>query len=538
MVWGGPLGERGRPTLFGGTFWRSFWGLETGRAAAGAASRDSAGLAKMAAQRTRFGTRVNALTSQTLPARGFPGEVPGQARAIVPEMLADLVKLADATTVLAAALLASLLAASGITSPIAPLDRYAFVTILAAMLLVAIAGRGGGYALARLAEWRGQVVQASLAWGGTLALLLGLGFLIKDTSVFSRAWMLVWTASCLGLLLAQRSFVAWRIAGWTRAGRFRRTVAIVGPRAEALAAALGENGSLAIVGLFDDGGPRPGLSGTPANLLALARGMRLDEIILAVPLDQGALLARLVARLRELPVDLRLALPSLDPSLAGGPADGAHGGIPMLDLVERPLKRWSAAVKRTEDCVLGAVLLVLAAPVMAVVALAVLVTSGRPVLFVQDRFGFNNRRIRVLKFRTMRAGTDPSGARPTAARDPRVTRFGRLLRSWSLDELPQLVNVLRGDMSLVGPRPHAVAMEVGGSRYEEAVGGYFRRHRVRPGMTGLAQVRGLRGELAGAADAERRLRADLDYIEQWSLGLDLGILLRTVGLVLSRRNAG
>ncbi len=471
--------------------------------------------------------------------------MPGQTHAIVPEMLTDLVKLADAVTVLVAALLAAGLAASGITSPIAPLDRYTLVTILAATLLVAIAGRSGLYRLARLAEWRGQVVQTSLAWGGTLALLLGLGFLIKDTSDFSRAWMLVWTTSCLGLLLAGRGFVAWRIAGWKRDGRFRRTVAIVGPRAEALAAALGGDGRLAIVGLFDDGlgdggdggVARSGLSGTPANLLALARGMRLDEIIFAVPLDQGAVLARLVARLRELPVDLRLALPSLDPSLAGGLAGSAHGGIPMLDLVERPLKRWSAAVKRAEDFVLGGMLLVLAAPVMAVVALAVLVTSGRPVLFVQDRFGFNNRRIRVLKFRTMRAGTDPSGARPTTAQDQRVTPLGRFLRSWSLDELPQLVNVLRGDMSLVGPRPHAVAMEVGGSRYEEAVGGYFRRHRVRPGMTGLAQVRGLRGELAGTADAEQRLRADLEYIERWSLGLDLWILLRTSAIVLSRRGA-
>ncbi len=481
---------------------------------------------------------MNALTSQP-PAPQAPSATEPAGPLVVPEIVTGLATLADAALIVAAALFAWLLSLTGITTAIAAEDRYALVTILAAILFVSIVRRGRGYTLPSLADRRAGMLLAALAWGGTLALLLMLGFVVKRSGEYSRAWMLVWTVASLASLLGMRALIAWRIGAWTRAGRFRRTVAVVGPHAEALAGRLATDASVAILGVFDEGPPRPGIAGQPASLLTVARTTRLDEIILAAPLEDEATLARLVELLHELPADLRLAAPSLAAASLGQAPPGTFtlGGIPMLVLVECPLRRWSAAVKRAEDCVLGAVLLVIAAPVMLLTALAVLATSGRPVLFRQDRFGFNNKRIGVLKFRTMHADTDPTGARATTEGDKRVTRLGRFLRAWSLDELPQLINVMRGDMSLVGPRPHAVAMEVGGSPYEAAVAGYFRRHRVRPGMTGLAQVRGLRGELTGTEDAERRLRADLDYIERWSLGLDLVILLRTAGIVLSRRNA-
>lgn len=461
------------------------------------------------------------------------GSRPSHARMVVPTLFTDFVKLSDAALVIGGALFASLLAASGITAPIGPRDRYTLVTILAATLFVAIAGRCGGYGPSRLADRWAQFRIVGVAGSATLALLLGLGFLIKITSDFSRAWTLVWAASSLVSLLVLRAGVAWRIGAWSRAGRLRRRVAVIGPRAAALATTLRTDSSLSIAGVADG---NAGDAEAIAEVLMLARSVPLDEIILAVSPDDGAALSHLVAQLREVPVDLRLALPGLASVLA---SDGKRGAapVPMLSLVAPPLRRGEAATKRAEDMALGAALLAAAVPVMAVVALAVLVCDGRPVLFAQDRFGFNNKRIRVLKFRTMRADADPSGARPTAPGDARVTGLGRFLRAWSLDELPQLLNVLRGDMSLVGPRPHAVAMQVGESRYEDAVGGYFRRHRVRPGMTGLAQVMGLRGELRGSADAERRLQADLDYIEHWSLGLDLRILLRTAHVVLTRRNA-
>jgi lipopolysaccharide/colanic/teichoic acid biosynthesis glycosyltransferase len=161
-----------------------------------------------------------------------------------------------------------------------------------------------------------------------------------------------------------------------------------------------------------------------------------------------------------------------------------------------------------------------------------------PILFVQDRFGFNNRPVRVLKFRTMHVeNSDPSGAARTVRDDPRVTRVGRILRRLSLDELPQLVNVLRGDMSLVGPRAHPLAMKAGNRFYHDAVADYVRRHRVKPGLTGWAQVNGLRGEIDSLEKAQQRVVYDLDYIESWSLWLDLKILLMSFRILVSQENA-
>jgi lipopolysaccharide/colanic/teichoic acid biosynthesis glycosyltransferase len=184
------------------------------------------------------------------------------------------------------------------------------------------------------------------------------------------------------------------------------------------------------------------------------------------------------------------------------------------------------------------VLLALFGPLMIIIALLTKTSSPGPILFVQERLGFNNETIRVLKFRTMRHDRgDPSGVQRTVRNDPRVTRLGRILRCLSLDELPQLINVVRGDMSLVGPRPHPVQMKVGGQLYADAVEQYLHRHRVKPGITGWAQVNGLRGEVDTLEKGRARVAHDLYYIEHWSLRLDLRILLRTVGSVLAGKGA-
>jgi lipopolysaccharide/colanic/teichoic acid biosynthesis glycosyltransferase len=166
---------------------------------------------------------------------------------------------------------------------------------------------------------------------------------------------------------------------------------------------------------------------------------------------------------------------------------------------------------------------------MGLIAILIKLGSRGPIFFVQRRFGFNNEVIRVFKFRTMHPGrADPSGALRTIRDDPRVTRLGRILRRLSLDELPQLINVVRGDMSLVGPRPHAIAMKTGDRLYCEAVEQYTHRHRVKPGLTGWAQINGLRGEVDTLEKARARVAHDLYYIEHWSPSLDLKILLKTV----------
>jgi len=198
----------------------------------------------------------------------------------------------------------------------------------------------------------------------------------------------------------------------------------------------------------------------------------------------------------------------------------------------------AAIIKQFVDVILSSFLLVIFAPAMAVIALIIKLDSPGPVFFVQDRFGFNNDAIRVLKFRTMYYDKgDPAGGKRTVRNDPRVTRSGRFLRAFSLDELPQLINVLRGEMSLVGPRPHAIAMKAGDRLYHEAVDTYAQRHRVKPGITGWAQVNGMRGEIDTLEKARRRVTYDLEYVEHWSLGLDLKILMMSIGAVFKWRNA-
>jgi exopolysaccharide biosynthesis polyprenyl glycosylphosphotransferase len=185
-------------------------------------------------------------------------------------------------------------------------------------------------------------------------------------------------------------------------------------------------------------------------------------------------------------------------------------------------------IKRIIDIVGAACALVLFAPLLISIAVAIKATSSGPVLFRQYRYGYRNKRFRIYKFRTMYTHlSDSRGTRQTARHDPRVTPVGRLLRKTSLDELPQLLNVLKGDMSLVGPRPHVPGMFAGGVLYEELVPYYFQRHAVRPGITGLAQVGGYRGETVQASDAIARIDYDLEYIESWSLWKDIKIIAKT-----------
>jgi Undecaprenyl-phosphate glucose phosphotransferase len=277
--------------------------------------------------------------------------------------------------------------------------------------------------------------------------------------------------------------------------------------------------------------------GTLRDLIAFAQTDRLDEIIIALPLRAAERIGEIVDAIRLLPVDIRLGLDAVAGSfpITG---IGTTASVPVVKVQERPLKHWNGVIKALEDRLLGSVALIIFSPLMLIIAAVIRLDSRGPILFVQDRFGFNNRPVRVLKFRTMHVDKgDPSGARRTVRNDPRITRIGRLLRASSLDELPQLINVLRGELSLVGPRAHAVAMRAGDRLYHEAVGEYLQRHKVRPGMTGWAQVNGLRGEIAGMESARKRVAYDLHYIEHWSFWLDLKIILMTVRALCSRQNA-
>jgi putative colanic acid biosynthesis UDP-glucose lipid carrier transferase len=209
-------------------------------------------------------------------------------------------------------------------------------------------------------------------------------------------------------------------------------------------------------------------------------------------------------------------------------------GLPVVAICETPFCGLNGVIKRISDIVLASLALVLLAPFMAGIAWAIRRSSPGPILFRQRRYGLEGEEFEVYKFRTMLVCEDGAQIRQAQENDPRVTRVGRFLRRTSLDELPQLFNVLNGTMSLVGPRPHAVAHN---EHYRRLVSGYMLRHKVRPGITGWAQVNGLRGETANVDRMSQRVQFDLDYLRHWSLGLDLMILLRTAMIVVRDRNA-
>ena len=273
------------------------------------------------------------------------------------------------------------------------------------------------------------------------------------------------------------------------------------------------------------------------KLAELARRGEVDQVLISVPNLPPSRLHDIVDGLSAVSVDVSL-IPAEAIELAPDYRVHLLGSLPVLNLWQRPFRDLNQFIKRGEDLILASIGVVLLSPVMGIAALLIRLTSQGPIVFVQPRVGFNNEVINVFKFRTMYADQTDLGARATTTRDdPRVTPVGRVLRKLSIDELPQLFNVIRADMSLVGPRPHALEMRVGDHYYQDAVRGYAGRHRVRPGITGLAQVRGLRGEIRTIERAKRRVELDKQYIDGWSLWLDIRILIETIRAVLFDRDA-
>lgn len=262
-------------------------------------------------------------------------------------------------------------------------------------------------------------------------------------------------------------------------------------------------------------------------LLELAQSGKLDQVILAWPDIEQDRLDFIAESLSSASIDLCL-LPRETTEISTRYKVNFLGSVPVLAIWQQPIRDVDGLLKESIDRLCALIALIVLSPLLLMVAIAIKLESNGPVIFRQKRFGFNNNEISVLKFRSMYVDRqDSTGAKRTEKNDSRVTYVGRLIRRTSIDELPQLVNVLRGDMSLVGPRPHATKMKVGDKYYFDAVKGYAARHRVKPGITGLAQVRGLRGEIATVERARKRVEYDMYYIENWSPLFDIRIILET-----------
>jgi Undecaprenyl-phosphate glucose phosphotransferase len=383
-----------------------------------------------------------------------------------------------------------------------------------------------------------HLMQLSECWTGVILLLIAIIYISKLSDDFSRTWILLWAVSgWLGLVGTR--LLAWRVMQWLRMrGQLVTRIAVVGHGATAERCAThlqrNDDDDARVIGVYepayslDDALPfdrRLDLHG----LARLASSMAVDEIVVALPCSELAEANPLLAELSTFPVDIKLYLDFVAARTAGRQRSF------LLAVWERPLAGLPSVIKRGMDICLSAMVLVLTLPLMGLIAVLVKLDSRGPVLFRQQRFGFSKRPFILYKFRSMEceAGEDPSV--PQARRnDPRVTRVGRFLRRTSLDELPQLYNVLKGDMSLVGPRPHPTPLD---DKFATMIDRYLARHHVKPGITGWAQVNGLRGETDTLEKMERRVEHDLHYIGHWSPLFDFRILLKTLTVVLSQRNA-
>ncbi len=379
---------------------------------------------------------------------------------------------------------------------------------------------------------------ALLLWEGITALWQGPLPSVSappDPILANRNWLFAWavTAPALLLLCHDAAEAAFLRSAPLRAGR-RAILLGNGYSAARLAAFLSGKEAVEIVGFVPFGSAMSaGAEGWPVlpslrAACALIQAGEADLVIITLPEAASRRIAAVLRRMSGMAVDIRLA-PDTARFYRPDARVSSIGGLPFLHLRDKPISGMAAAAKRAEDLLIGVPLLCLAAPLMLLVALAIRLDSPGPVLFIQSRLGFNNRVIRVRKFRTMHgAASDERGCRQARREDPRVTRVGRWLRRTSLDELPQLINVVGGSMSLVGPRPHALGTAAAGLPFEAAAAEYESRHRVKPGITGWAQVRGWRGETDTLEKLRRRVEHDLHYIAHWSLGFDLRILALTV----------
>lgn len=423
-----------------------------------------------------------------------------------------------------------------------PLHHHAvtaaeFVTVLTFCLLHRSNRRVGRVAInGILRQIRNTLDLAPILLGSVMAGALILVLLGYDWRQLLTA-SLLWLVTSLIALMAVGSASSYTLAHPVVARRMARKVAVIGHDGNAARVAdlflQRSDKPIRLVGIFSDELPRPGeaeVAGSVDELIALSRETSIDDIIIAVPPDAYAMdtVAQLRWRLRGVAVEVYIM-----PYLAQGedvvlPVE-MFGPLALMVVQRRPLSHMQAVCKRLLDLALGLVLLVLLLPLLVAVAIVVKLDSPGPVLFRQPRLGFNDRPFTVLKFRSMYANSsDLMANRQTSRLDPRVTRVGRWLRKLSLDELPQLLNVLSGDMSLVGPRPHAPHTRAGGRLLKDAMAEYVIRHQVKPGITGWAQVNGARGELVTTDDLRRRVTYDLEYIQKWSVWFDIRIISMTV----------
>ncbi|MHB8624453.1 MAG: undecaprenyl-phosphate glucose phosphotransferase [Sulfuricaulis sp.] len=471
----------------------------------------------------------------------------------VASLVSDLLPLCDSICLLLAAVFSTLLYTHRLSSSdMVPGFGNDFgqtmlvVAVLASFILYnkqfgIVASRGRIRTLVRF-----YIVRFTI-FAGVILALEDIGAVLDN---FPHSWLVTWFVASLLLTSITRILAGQYLRRLQRRGAFVEVIAVVGtsPVADRLVQVLRQKRpeAIEVLGVFDDNiseseAARSAIkpAGTLAQLIELGKTRKIDWILLTLPPTAEHGVQSMVQRLKTLSVPIALCPQHVGLTLPCHAIEFVGNGLPVSLLADRPIKRWDAVIKGTEDYLIASLLTLLLLPIFAIVALTIKLDSPGPIIFKQRRHAFNNHEFDIYKFRTMRwTSTSPSqDLKQTSRNDDRITRVGRFLRSSSLDELPQLFNVLKGDMSLVGPRPHAVNMRVEDRLGHEITDMYAHRHRVKPGITGWSQVNGSRGAVDIAEQLRRRIELDLFYIENWSLLLDLKILLLTFREVIKRTNA-
>jgi putative colanic acid biosynthesis UDP-glucose lipid carrier transferase len=392
---------------------------------------------------------------------------------------------------------------------------------------------GSGPAVAR---------EVAASWCITVMVLAAIGWATRTVEVFDQRVLLAWLLATPVARFAAHLALPPLLQRVYAARRAQRIAVIVGAceLGRTLAERLRGNPLLGVrlAGFFDDRGPeRTGEEiaslGTLDQLADYVKAQRVDLIYITLPMASQPRIVRLLDQLHDTTASIHF-VPDIFLFDLIQARIGTVGGMPVVSVCETPFRGFNGVVKRASDIVLALLICALTLPLMLALAAGVKLSSPGPVIFRQRRYGLDGREILVYKFRSMTVTEDGAVIRQATRVDGRVTRFGAFLRRYSLDELPQFVNVLQGRMSVVGPRPHAVAHT---ELYRKLIKGYMFRHKVRPGITGWAQVNGLRGETDTLDKMERRIAYDLAYLRHWSLPLDLWIVVKTVFVALDGRTA-
>jgi len=403
------------------------------------------------------------------------------------------------------------------------------------------------YTFQHLIQTAPQLRQLLRIWLNVAFATIALAFLLKASADLSRGAMILTFGLGFVGLVGYRQLIRACVFAYGRANdSLQSRIAVVGATGSANdfvrqieRTAEQKRDLVKIVGIYDDRSKSRsealGFSvvGTTDDLLEDAKNNRIDQIVIALPWMAVERLESIAEKLSVVPVPVRLCPEGIAYSWSTRGVD-TLGNVDLLDVRSRSIDGLSGALKFCFDRIGSAILILLSLPIFALIALAIKLDSKGPVIFRQRRHGFNHQSFYVWKFRTMTVLEDGDEIRQASKDDKRVTRVGAFLRRTSLDELPQLYNVLIGEMSLVGPRPHALAHN---DKYSKMLRGYARRHNVIPGITGLAQVKGFRGETDTLDKMEKRLEYDLAYIDQWSLWLDIKILFQTVGALIFPKNS-